>query len=74
MTKLCLTLRDGQPTMESCAAADRAALWAIADTSAVGALIKNKVGGTSLARMADRVSATTFSRDASRRRDVINGL
>lgn len=74
-SKPCLTLRNGQPTMKSCAAADQAALWAIDDTSAAGALIKNKVSGTCLARTAnDRVNATTCTGGASQRWDVINGL
>ncbi|MEV6954192.1 RICIN domain-containing protein [Streptomyces sp. NPDC051183] len=74
-TKLCLTLRNGQPTMKPCAAADQAALWAVDDTSTAGALIKNKVSGRCLARMEnDRVNATTCTGGASQRWDVINGL
>jgi hypothetical protein len=70
-TKLCLTLRNGQPTMKPCAAADQAALWAIDATSQ----IKNKVSGTCLARMTnDRVNATTCTGGTSQRWDIINGL
>lgn len=74
-TKLCLTLRNGQPTMKACSAADQAALWAIDDTSTAGALIKNKVSHTCLARTTnDRVNAATCAGGPSQRWDVINGL
>ncbi|MCX4780366.1 RICIN domain-containing protein [Streptomyces sp. NBC_01264] len=73
--RLCLTLRNGQPTMKACSAADQAALWAIDDTSTAGALIKNKVSHTCLARTAnDRVNAATCTGGPSQRWDVINGL
>lgn len=62
-TKLCLTLRNGQPTMKPCSAADQAALWAIDDTSTAGALIKDKVSGTCRARRSnDRRSLAAMGR------------
>ncbi|MFJ7266319.1 RICIN domain-containing protein [Streptomyces sp. NPDC099050] len=73
-TELCLTLRNGQPAMKACSAADRAALWAVDDTSTAGALIKNEVSGTCLARTTtDRVNAATCTGGPSQWWDVING-
>lgn len=65
-TRLCLTVRNGQPTMKPCAATDQAALWAI-DRFGLRT-IKNKVSGQCLARPPnDNLYMATCTGGASQR-------
>ncbi|MCX4538145.1 RICIN domain-containing protein (plasmid) [Streptomyces sp. NBC_00841] len=65
-TKLCLTVRNDQPTMKPCAAADQAAVWQISSSNP--RLIQNSATHKCLARMAnDRLNTTTCTGGESQR-------
>ncbi|SDO90277.1 Ricin-type beta-trefoil lectin domain-containing protein [Streptomyces sp. cf386] len=67
-TGLCLTARNGLIAMKECQAADDAAYWSVQKNDTVGALIKNSVTGTCLARNAnDRVQLSTCTGGPSQR-------
>ncbi|MFG2721520.1 ricin-type beta-trefoil lectin domain protein [Streptomyces sp. NPDC048416] len=67
-TGLCLTARNGLIAMKQCLADDAAALWSVQKDDTVGALIKNSVTHTCLARNTnDRVQLSTCTGGPSQR-------
>ncbi|WP_177181523.1 RICIN domain-containing protein [Streptomyces sp. TLI_105] len=67
-TGLCLTARNGLIAMKQCLADDQAAYWSVQKDATVGALIKNSVTNTCLARNAnDRVQLSTCTGGPSQR-------
>jgi hypothetical protein len=67
-TGSCLTARNGLIAMKPCLADDAAAYWSVQKNDTLGALIKNSVTGTCLARNTnDRVQLSTCTGGPSQR-------